>query len=57
MYSHLLLNAPYPDKIALTNGVNKSEFDHFHILKTFLVKFKKKLVNQHDTGKVSNFEQ
>ena len=37
----LLLNAPHPDKIALTNGVNKSEFDHFHILRTFLVKFKK----------------
>ena len=37
----LLLNAPHPDKIALTNGVNKSEFVHFQILRTFLVKFQK----------------
>ena len=37
----LLLNAPHPDKIALTKGVNKSEFAHFQILRTFLVKFQK----------------
>ena len=37
----LLLNAPHADKIALTNGVNKSEFAHFQILTTFLVKFQK----------------
>ena len=36
----LLLNAPHLDKIALTDGVNKSEFDHFQILRTFLAKFK-----------------
>ena len=53
----LLWNAPYPDKIALTNGVNKSEFDHFQTLRISLVKFKKKLLNQQDTGKVSKFEQ
>ena len=53
----LLLNAPHPDKVALTNGVNKSEFAHFQILRTFLVKFQKKLVSQQDTGKVTNFEQ
>ena len=37
----LLLSSPHPGKIALTNGVNKSEFDHFQILRTFLVKLKK----------------
>ena len=42
----LLLNAPHLDKIALTNGVSKSEFDHFQ-----------NLVNQQDTVKVSNFDQ
>ena len=52
----LLLSSPHPGKIALTNGVNKSEFDHFQILRTFLVKLKK-LVNQQDTGKVPNFQQ
>ena len=53
----LLLNALHPDKIALTNGVKKSEFVHFQILRTFLVKFQIKLVNQQGTGKVTNFEQ
>ena len=37
----LILNAPHPDKIALTNGANRSEFAHFQILRTFLVKFQK----------------
>ena len=30
------------EKIALTNSVNKSEFAHFQILGTFLVKFQKR---------------
>ena len=29
------LNVPHVDKIALTNGVDKSEFAHFKILRTF----------------------
>ena len=37
----LLLNTPHTDKIALTNGVSMSEFAHFQILRTFLVKFQK----------------
>ena len=37
----LLLNAPHPDKIALTNVVNRYEFAHFQILRTFLVNFQK----------------
>ena len=37
----LLLNAQHLDKIALTNGANKSEFAHFQTLRTFLVKFQK----------------
>ena len=37
----LLLNVPHPEKIALTNGVNKSEFAQFQILGIFLVKFQK----------------
>ena len=37
----LALNAPHPDKIALTNGVDKSEFAHFQTLRTFVVKFEK----------------
>ena len=37
----VLLNAPHLDKIALTNGVNKSELAHFQILRTFLVRTQK----------------
>ena len=47
----LLLNAPHSDKIALTNGVNQSEFAHFKLLRTFFSKVPKDLVNQQDTGK------
>ena len=35
----LLLNAPHPEKIALTSGAHKSEFHHFQYLE--LVKFQK----------------
>ena len=48
----LLLNALHPNKIALTDGVEKSDFAYFQILKTFLVKFQKKFVKQQHTGKV-----
>ena len=48
----LLLNVPHPDKIVLTNGVNKCEFAHFQILRlTFFSEVPKKLVNQQDTAK------
>ena len=50
----LISNAPHPDKIALTNGANRSEIAHFQIL---FSKVPKTLVNQQDTGKVSNFGQ
>ena len=53
----LLLNAPHPDEIALTNCVNKSEFAHFQILRTLFSKVPKKLVKQQDTGEILNFEQ
>ena len=64
MYSHfshkrvsLLLNAPHPDNIALTNGVYKSEFGNFQTLRSFFSNVPKKLINEQDTDKVSNFEQ
>ena len=40
-----VLYTPHPDKIALKNGINKSEFAHFHILRTFLVKIQKSYEN------------
>ena len=43
-------NAPHPDKIALTNGVNKSKFALFQILRIF--KVPQTLVNQQETAKV-----
>ena len=48
-----MLRWPPPDKITFTNGVNKSEFPPFS---NETCKVPKKLVNQQDTGKVSNFE-
>ena len=48
--SSVLLNAPHPEKIALTNVAHKSKFPHFQILRT--CKVPKKLVNQHNTVKI-----
>ena len=53
----LLFFTQHPDKIALTNGANNSEFAHFQTLTTFFRKVQKNLVNQQHSGKVSNFEQ
>ena len=59
MYSHFSQTGLFftfkvfpSDKIALTNGVNKSEFAHFQTLTTFFSKVPNKLVNQQDNGKV-----
>ena len=61
MHSHLshingfllLLNTPHPDKMALTSP----NFPIFKYLEVFFSKVPNKLVNQQNTGKVSNFEE
>ena len=51
----LLSNSSHPDNNALTKGTKKSEFPRFQNLE-LSSKIPKKLVNQHDTGKVPNFQ-
>ena len=65
MYSHffshkrvsLLYMQHNPHKIALKNDANNGPKFPFSVLRTFFSEFPKKLVNQQDTGKLSNFEQ